>query len=501
MHRSPSALTRQPFDLLILGGGITGAGVALDATLRGLSVALIDRGDFAGGTSSVSSKLVHGGLRYLEHAQFGLVQEALVERARLLRNAPHLVWPLRFLLPFYEKARVPAWKWRLGLNIYDFLAGRGNIRRSRPLSRNQLLDAASLLSPTGLHGGAEYHDAQMDDARLCLEVIRTAAREGAQVANYLRAVGFEQANGTISGVRAVDELNGEELVLRAQVVLNAAGPWVDEVCRLAGEGGETHLETTKGVHVLVPHQGNRDGLLLLHPADGRVFFVLPWLGKTLLGTTDTFAPQGPDCLIITPQDIAYLLAGYNHYCFPALSEGDLLGSFAGLRPLLRARSGEASARSREFRIFSEPSGLISAAGGKYTTYRSMAEQITDHIMRRLGRRERCRTQDYPLDGTPPGPWPTFLVEETRSLGAHFGLTPFAAEHLVRRYGRRAAEAAAYIRQPEETRPVVEGEPDMPFEFRYQRDWEMAVKPEDFLLRRTRLGLVRRDWKQSLEECL
>src|SRR5207253_665318 len=237
MKRNLDAFTDETFDLLILGGGITGAGVALDATLRGLRVALIDKGDFASGTSSVSSKLVHGGLRYLEHADFALVYEALAERRRLLGNAPHIVRPLRFLLPFYRRARVPPWKWRLGLTLYDMLAGRGNIRRSRPLRPGELRRAVPALRSTDLRGAAAYYDAQMDDARLCIEVMRTAAAHGACVANYVEAVAFERRGGMIQGVRALDRVSGRELVVTARQVLNATGPWVDDVCRLAGDTG------------------------------------------------------------------------------------------------------------------------------------------------------------------------------------------------------------------------------------------------------------------------
>src|SRR5262245_58811914 len=241
MKRNPDALTEEPFDLLVLGGGITGAGVALDATLRGLRLALIDTGDSAPATSSISSSLVHGGLRYLEFGALPLVYEALHERSLLLRNAPHLVHPLRFVLPFYRGARVPRWKWRLGLFLYDLLAGRGNLRRSRGLSGPHLLAETPDLKPDGLLGGAEYYDAQMDDARLCLEVVKTAAECGAVVVNHIEAIAFEKREGTITGVRALDHVGPGELSIAARQVLNATGPWVDAVCRLAGDEDEPHL--------------------------------------------------------------------------------------------------------------------------------------------------------------------------------------------------------------------------------------------------------------------
>jgi glycerol-3-phosphate dehydrogenase len=497
MKRTVEALRDETFDLLILGGGITGAGVALDAALRGLRVALIDKGDFASGTSSASSKLVHGGLRYLEHGAFGLVYEALHERRLLLQNAPHLVHPLRFVLPFYKESRVPPWKWRLGLTLYDWLAGLGNIRPSWGLSPGHLRADFPGLRSQGVTGGAEYHDAQMDDARLCVEVLRTAAGHGACLANYVEAVGFERGLGRIGGVRAVDRLGNRELLLRARQVLNATGPWVDAVCRLAGDASGPHLRPTKGVHLVAPDRGFPCAFLLLHPADGRVFFVIPWLGKTLVGTTDTLAEEGPDALVVTDEDVSYLLDAYNHFFTPPLQRGEVLGAFVGLRPLIRARAGEPSSMSREFRLFTSPSGLLSVAGGKYTTYRHMAEVITDTVVRRLQRRDRCRTRHLHLDGTPDGPWPEFLAGATAVLRSRHNLDEAAARHLVSRYGRRAADVAAYLkRDPKLAEPVTAGEPDLRVEFAYQKDHEMAVAPGDFLLRRTRLGLFHPELLQS-----
>jgi glycerol-3-phosphate dehydrogenase len=337
----------------------------------------------------------------------------------------------------------------------------------------------------------------MDDARLCVEVLKTAAREGACVANYVEATAFERAGGRIAGVRARDHVGGAEFVIRAAVVLNATGPWVDQVCRLAGDDTGPHLAPTKGVHVIVPDRGLPAAFLLLHPDDGRVLFVIPWLGKTLIGTTDTDCDAAPDALAVTAAEVDYLLRAHNHYFSPPLTSGDVLGRFAGLRPLVRSRPGEPSARSREFRLFWSPSGLLTAAGGKYTTYRHMAEVITDAVAARLGRRARCRTADYPLDGAPDRPWREFEKAATKALAARHGLEEEAARHLVNRYGRRAAEVAAYLaRDPALAEPVVADEPDLRGELAYQRDNEMAIRPEDWLLRRTRLGLFRPELLRS-----
>jgi glycerol-3-phosphate dehydrogenase len=492
MRRTAEALADGTYDLLILGGGITGAGVALDAALRGLRVALIDKGDFAGGTSSASSKLVHGGLRYLEHGDFRLVYEALHERRRLLHNAPHLVRPLRFVAPFYEGARVAPWKVRAGLALYDVLAGRGNLHHSRGHTAGRLERDFPGLRRRGLRGGAEYSDAQMDDARLCVEVLRTAALHGAVVVNYVEAVGFELAGGSVTAVRAMNRIGGGQLLIRARQVLNATGPWADEVRRLAGETAGPLLKPTKGAHVIAPGRGLSSAFLLLHPADGRVFFVIPWMGKTLLGTTDTECTGTPDDLRVTEADVTYLLEGHNHYLEPPLSAADLLGQFVGLRPLLGGAGGP-SDRSREFHVSVGPTGLMTVAGGKYTTYRHMAEVVTDEVVGRLGVARRCRTRDFALDGAPSGPWEKFAPAAVSDLKAVWGLGEETATHLVHRYGRRAFDVAAQLgRDPALRAPAVPGEPDLLAEFAYQRELEMALAPADFLLRRTRLGLFHPD---------
>jgi glycerol-3-phosphate dehydrogenase len=489
MKRDVSALQETVFDLLILGGGITGAGVALDAALRGLRVALIDKGDFASGTSSASSKLVHGGLRYLEYGEVRLVHEALHERRRLLHNAPHLVRPLRFVVPFYRQARVPPWKWRLGLTVYDLLAGADNLARSRVIPVAQLRQEFPSLRSTNLLGGASYFDAQMDDARLCLEVLQTAAGQGSVVVNYVEAVAFSRSGSVLSGVRALDRLSGAEFDIRARVILNTTGAWGDAVRCLAGDDTAPLMQPTKGVHVVAPDRGLTAAFLLLHPRDGRVFFVIPWLGKTLLGTTDTENDDLPDTVSVTDSDISYLLEGYNHFLEPPLQVANILGSFVGLRPLLRSRPNEPSARSREFQVLSSPSGLLTVAGGKFTTYRHMAEVITDTIMQRLGRRRPCRTRSFRLEGTPDIPWEAFEGSARRRLQAAHGLDDAAARHLLRRYGRKAREVAAILeRDPKLGERVLPEEPDLLAEFVYQREQEMAVTPADFLLRRTRLGL-------------
>jgi glycerol-3-phosphate dehydrogenase len=371
------------------------------------------------------------------------------------------------------------------LTLYDFLAGRGNLRRSRVLSIADLHRAIPCLKPDQLVGGASYFDAQMEDARLCVEVIRTATEHGARVANYVEAVAFE------SGVvRVLDRVSGRELLIRARQLVNATGPWVDAVCKLAGDDSGPHLQPTKGVHLVVRDMGLSSAFLLLHPRDGRVFFVIPWLGKTLLGTTDTHYTGSPDTVTATSEDVAYLLEGYAHHFAPPLTSADVLSAFAGLRPLLRSKPGEPSSLSREHALFWSKSGMLSVAGGKYTTYRAMAEEIVDAVAKRLGCRVKSRTREVRLDGAPDMPWGQFLRAETERLRRR-GLEESAARHLVQRYGQRAGEVAAYAQtDPALAHPIVDGEPDLEAELAYQRDHEMALSRADSLLRRTRLGLFR-----------
>jgi glycerol-3-phosphate dehydrogenase len=503
VRREPALLTEGKFDVLVIGGGITGAGVALDAAARGMKVALVDKGDFACATSSASSKLVHGGLRYLEHAQFHLVYEALSERRRLLRNAPHLVKPLRFILPFYRRSRLPRWKARIGLYFYDLLAGSHNLRRSRDMSVLRLRRSFPALRPQGLIGAAEYYDAQMEDSRLCLEVIRSAVSLGACCVNYVEASRIDFSSNDEAEILLTDRIGNDKYIVRARQVLNATGPWVDAVRRMAGNlDSAPALQPTKGVHVIVAGTSfadggeplsRRTGFTLLHPEDGRVFFVLPWQGHTLLGTTDTFCDEPGDALSVSQAEKQYLLNGYNQHFSPPLGLADIRGQFAGLRPLLRSRPNDPSSRSREFRIIEGPGGLLSVAGGKWTTYRHMAELIIDRVAEKLHIRRRCRTANLLLDGAPSLPWGLFALREAAAIASKFDWPDEVARHLVDRYGRRAHDVAAMIHARSECQPVVEGEPDLIGEWAYQRSEEMALTRSDLLLRRSRIGL----WHEEL----
>jgi glycerol-3-phosphate dehydrogenase len=276
---------------------------------------------------------------------------------------------------------------------------------------------------------------------------------------------------------------------------------VDAICRLAGETGEPHLQPTKGVHIIVPLRIRGAAFLLLHPVDGRVLFVIPWMGKTLIGTTDSFTTERPDNLAVQADEIAYLLEAYNHHFDPTLKTTDVLGSFVGLRPLIRSSSSKPSSLSREFHLFESSWGLLSAVGGKYTTYRHMAEEITDVVTRRLHRPRRCRTKHFPLDGAPQAPWEEFVHREIIFLEQQ-GLGRASALHLLNRYGRRASDVAEYLKADFSlAQPIAPGEPDLRVEIPYQRDQEMALFPEDHLLRRMRLGMYHHIGKSELADLL
>ncbi len=488
------SLRRGEFDLLVIGGGITGAGIALDATLRGLRVALVEKGDFASGTSSASSKLIHGGLRYLEHGEFGLVREALRERHVLLRIAPHLVRPLKIVVPQYERAGRSRWTMKLGLSLYDWLAGRERIGRHRWLAAADVVAAAPGLRENGLRGGFEFFDAQMDDARLCLEVALTAIERGARAANYVEVVEIRHDRaGRVCGCEVSDRVTGESFAIRARRVVNAAGPWLDEINRIDDPTAAERLAPTKGVHVILPSLGLATGLLVTHPADRRVMFMLPWMSRTLVGTTDTFYDDRTNDVVADAVDVEYLLAATNHYFDRGFAPHDVIATLAGLRPLLRRRSRDASAVSREFSIYRSASGLWSIAGGKYTTYRSMAEQLVDRVISDFGEsaaRSSCRTADHRLVGCPDRNWATFRDQETQSLAAMYCMNPQITQQLVDRYGCRAGALLGETGSDEQSRqPIIRGELDIQAELPYHAHHEMAVCVADSLLRRTRLGLL------------
>jgi glycerol-3-phosphate dehydrogenase len=412
-------LTGGTFDVLVIGGGINGAGVARDAALRGLSVALIERNDVASGTSSRSSRLIHGGVRYLEHAFLHLVFEASRERRLLLRLAPELVHPLQFTWPLYRGARIPGWKLGAGLWLYDLLALFRNVGRHRRYSRAETLTAEPELATGGLRGGATYWDASTDDVRLTLANAVDATRHGAVLLNHASVTGLMLKNGRAAGATVRDAFTGETFEVRARVVMNATGPWSDSIHQLEDPNVGAAVRGTKGVHIAVPADrvGNRGALIVLAPQDGREMFVLPAGAQTIIGTTDTPTSEHPDEVRASRADVRYLLGAVNHY-FPSakLNDGDVISAWAGIRPLIASgNGGDPATASREHEIVTGRHGVISVSGGKLTTYREMSSQIVDRIEQALGR--------------PVTPSPT-LSRSLAAPGAEFACT--VADVLVRR---------------------------------------------------------------------
>ncbi len=476
--------------MLIIGGGINGAGVARDAALRGMSVAVIERGDFASGTSSRSSKLIHGGVRYLEHGEVGLVLESCRER-ELLRSklAPHLVRAQPFVFPIYDDDDMPVWQLRAGLTLYDMLAGLRNVHMHRALSRDELMRHEPKLASDGLLGGALYYDCWTDDARLTVETMVAARDCGATVLNYSEVVELEKDSaGRLAGARIRDCITGRTTRARARCFINVTGPWIDRVRCLDDAGAPPRLRLTKGVHAVFDRSkiGNRDAVVIRGAGDHRVMFAIPWQDKTLVGTTDTYFDGDPASVAADKNDIEYILATVNS-CFPDADARakDIVSTYAGLRPLVAPEDAMSESEiSRDDQIFESPSGLISLGGGKLTTHRHVAERLTNAIGKRIGRQVgRCRTTQVALPGA-AGIAPGGVLDEPPES---------FQEHLRWRYGARGSEVAAMSRDDETLRkPLVADLPDLAAEVAYAVDHEMALTLRDVLERRLHIHLRSRE---------
>lgn len=395
MNRSIEDFSKTHFDVLVVGGGINGAAIANLGAYNGLKVALLEKGEFGSGTSSRSSKLLHGGLRYLENFEFGLVRESLRERTIQLRSAPALTRSLGFLVPVYRDSSRPLWMVKLGVALYDWLSGAYLIERHQVLDVDAILRMAPHLKKEGLVGGVLYFDAQMDDQGLCVANVKSAEHQGAQVADYVKVEGFLRENGKTIGVKALDLRHPEHpfFKIRAKKVVVATGPWTNGLLRQDNRDAPLRVRTTKGVHFVYDDVFCEHAILLPIKTDGRVFFVIPWHGKTLVGTTDTDYSGDPDKVVVETEDLDYLIEELRRF-FPDVSwdAAKITSSFAGLRPLV-SEQGPASKISRKHRIETSFSGVVYVMGGKYTTYRKIAE---DTLRTFVKDRLKDTRDQYPL---------------------------------------------------------------------------------------------------------
>lgn len=467
-----SELQCSTFDVVVTGGGIVGAGIARDAALRGLKVALLEKNDYGSGTTAGSTRLVHGGLRYLEMLDFRLVRMDLREREILLRIAPHLVRPLRFVLPFYDRRLALRLKLRTGMTLYDALSFDRSLPGHRYIPKEEVLRGEPSLSTRGLQGAVAYSDAQVvSPERLCLENILDARENGCIALNYAEVTGALRERGRVCGVRARDVLTGETVEVSGRVVINASGPWLDAVAQSLQPTGRIRIRTTKGIHIACSPV-SKQAYVLTSPLDGRLFFVIPWLGYSWIGTTDTDFTGDPASVRATAEDVAYLVESASAF-FPDLRDARIFWTNAGVRALV-IRKGRPSDVSRLHRIVDEAPngspGLISVLGGKITGYRSIAEEATDAACALLSRRRKSATAALPLPGARDD--------------APSGSLP----HLQAIYGSRAAEVAALADAGESlARPLDAAYPDITAQVIHAVRSEQAARISDFLLRRSYLG--------------
>jgi glycerol-3-phosphate dehydrogenase len=490
-QRSRQRLASEVFDIVVVGGGVTGTGAALDAAARGLSVALIEARDYAAGASSKSSKLIHGGLRYLEMLDFGLVREALRERRLLLtRLAPHLVKPVPFLWPLthrgWERPYVGA-----GLLLYDTIGGRKAVPRARQLTKTGALRLAPALNPDAFVGGVQFYDAQEDDARMVAVLARTAAAHGAALATNVRMDSLADAAGRVTGVRAHDLLDGTDLLIRGRHVVLATGAWTDG----GGDRGELRVRPSKGVHIVIPRDRIRMDTGLLTRTEKSVLFVIPWGEHWLIGDTDTGWPYEPGHPAASRADIDYLLAKVNRMLAEPIGAADIEGVFAGLRPLVAAGRGDTTRLSREHTVDISRPGVSVIAGGKFTTYRVMARDLIDAAARDLAARgpgaiPASRTHAIPLLGATG--YATRWDARER-LAADSGLPAGQLERLLGRYGSCVDDLLELIgARPELGQPLGGSGGYLAAEIVYACTHEGAVRLDDVLARRTRIAIETRD---------
>ncbi len=484
MKRDLNKFTRGSYDVLIIGGGINGAAVANTASLNGLSVALIEKDDFASGTSSKSTKLVHGGLRYLENFEFDLVREALVERSIQIKSAPHLVKPLAFIIPVTKSDPRPLWMMRLGVFLYDFLSGKYLVEKHRSLSIGEILQLIPGLNAPELLGGVMYYDAQMDDARLCLENVLQADYHGAHAANYVEAVSLIKELGKARGVVARDRLTGKTFEIKSKKIVCCVGPWTNIFMGKEKSQSPQKVRTTKGVHLVYQGQICPHALLFSTKKDKRVFFIIPWLGNSLIGTTDTDFTGSPDAVSVTEGDVDYLLEeAAKALPLYSFKRENIITTFAGLRPLVY-QEGSPAHVSRKHVIRESYSGIFYVMGGKYTTYRSIAEDC----VKRLIKTKLIDTQQrYPLYGGGK------IEEHPDRVAEEFNVPPAVVSSLMGIYGSRYKDVLGLVKKDTRLKePITGTSPVIKAQVKYAIETEMACKAEDILWRRLSLGYTQKD---------
>ncbi len=495
-------MARDQFDVLVIGGGITGAGVALDAATRGYSVALVERNDFASGTSSKSTKLAHGGIRYLPQFDFALVHEALTERGLMLENVPFLVRPIGFILPIYASDRHPVglpvtlpFGWgiglvlNIGLWLYDVLAGKRNIKRHQHVSRAKALSMVPSLVADGLKEAFVYYDAQLDDARLTLAGLRTATRWDATIANHAEVMGFERTDGKLSGAQVRDKLTGKEFTVRARYIVNAGGVFAERIEALTGDEPHIQVQPSKGVHLVFDRKAIHlldKAIVLPETEDGRLIFVIPWESRAVVGTSDT---EGGDLdhPVATEADIAYLLKYVNRYLNVNLTSDHVLSTYAGYRPLVKSRDqSQGKNLSRTHAVIESPSGLVSIVGGKLTTWRLMGQDTVDHLAKRDHQPLRHPTEHLPLLGAER--WQE-TEQALERRGSALGLSAEARDHLGFYYGSEALTILDLIEHDRSLgKPLIADLPYLRAEVVHASRSEMALTLEDMLARRLRIAI-------------
>lgn len=502
-------MEKQSLDLLVIGGGITGTGIALDAQSRGLRTGLIEMQDFAAGTSSRSTKLVHGGLRYLKQLEVKLVAEVGKERAIVYENAPHVTTPVWMMLPIIENGTFGKFSTSIGLKVYDFLAGVKRSEQRKMLNSNDTLSREPLLRKEGLKGSGVYVEYRTDDARLTLEVIKEAVNRGVLAVNYTKAENFIYENGKLVGVQINDQLSGEKKKIYAKKIVNAAGPWVDSLREKDQSKKGKYLHLTKGVHLVV--DGSKfplkEAVYFDTPFnDGRMMFAIPRAGKTYVGTTDTNYKGSIVHPRMTTEDRDYILKASN-FMFPNLNlvAGDVESSWVGLRPLIHEEGKDPSEISRKDEIFLSESGLITIAGGKLTGYRKMAESVVNLVLSQLSGKNKgfptCSTDRITLSGGNVGGSAGYssFIQENVAEGIKLGLTKEEAEKLVNRYGSNISYVYEVIRQSSQQAAEAGLSVEVYASLLYGIQHEMVTTLSDFFIRRTSALLFDINWVQKWKE--